>query len=520
MKLKRVSCVILFAAMAFGILTGCKAKYKDTELDRAVELGIGKYSETDNVITYAEFFSMLDAVISLANADDLEKWQNDFAEAHQSQQTMTRREGMVAVYMAAEAMGEDYYFYNDAAGWKIFNEIEAVDDWIFWDEMWAGDYEMFPDMGAISLIGDSYINSAYFYSMLRISLFSEQTIFDYDSEAKSMRPAEPFTYTEGLRAAVRLYDSVPRSSNSEVEIISPSDLAAEEEKYADAPAPVIASRTMPEDYSLEPVPFKTEIDDFYARVKEMPIPGEYEEICSNYKQYSFSVRKLEVDGIPLYESKQNNGKLKPLVIQLHGGGGQKDLNYGLNWLEENVCMVSIDCANHGESKDGPLQPPAIYMETVRDIDVLVEYYNTIPDVDASNFALLGSSMGGGIALSYVVYGKYKPTAIEVEIACPDPSPYQPAMTGGMIWSLERLADFISDFKPANHPEFFTDVWVYACCGQLDTANPPEKMESFKQAIEALGGEKFVFRRYDGIGHDVPQSWFDNEMKDFFSKLRS
>ena len=544
MRLKRIICLILSVTIAAGILSGCQAEtHDDAELARAAELGIGKYPETDNAITYAEFMAMLDAVVSLAGTDDPEGWQNAFSEARQSQQTMTRREGMVAVYMAAETMGENYYNYNSEAGWEIFSEIEEADaEWKFWDELWAGDYGMFPDVKRETLNGEEYyVNAGYFYSMNRISLFSEKTIFDYDSETKSMRPADPLTYTEGLRAAVRLYDSFQNtySAYSEpsetvpdryagVEVVFPDDPIPEEEKYADAPPPVIASMTMPEDYSSEPVPFKTEIDDFYAQFKEYPITLEYKDASDHYNWNGFGVRKLEIDGIHLYEVKKDDNTLKPLVIQLHGAGTAKSIYSAISWEEENVCFVSIDCAANGESQDGPLQAPAVFMETVRDIDVLIEYYNTIPDVDASNFGLFGTSMGGETALLYVIYGKYKPTAINVEIANPEPLANGPMThcfdkgTEGVtsIWTLIQLLNFVNDFKPANHPEMFTDIWVYACCGQDDFHNPPQKMEAFKQAVEDLGGEKFIFRAYEGISHEVPDSWRENEVKDFFSKLRS
>lgn len=240
MKLKRAICLILSIMMIFVMLTGCKTEsaenssttpsiqptqdttateeneepaaditYDDEELARAVELGVGKYSADDKTVTFAEFMAMLDKVVSFAGKYALESWQNILSAARESEKTMTRREGMVAVYLAAEAMGEDYYIYNNSsAGMMIFHEIEAVDDWIFWDEMWDGDYGMFPILDTATLNGEaSYINAAYFYSMYRISMSNGKTIFDYDSEIKSMRPADPFTYTEALRAALRLYES-------------------------------------------------------------------------------------------------------------------------------------------------------------------------------------------------------------------------------------------------------------------------------------------------------------------------
>ncbi len=342
-------------------------------------------------------------------------------------------------------------------------------------------------------------------------------------------PGEP-SESEQSSSEVSSSDSTSSSSSSSSESSIPdaSETPSEEEKYADAPAPVIASRTMPEDYSGEPVEFKTEIDEFNAQVKELPIPDEYKGSYGDYTSQGYSVRKLEIDGIPLYEVKKDDGTPKPLLIQIHGGGWHKDLNYAANLAAEGFCAVSIDCAGSGESQDGPIQAPAAFMETVKDIDTLVEYYNTKSDVDASNFGLIGSSMGGNIALNYVVYGKYKPTAITAENACPDPltdhGPIWDCFDKGQnwqtsVWTDEQLEEFVAKVKPINYPEYFKDVWVYACCGELDEDNPLERMENLKNAVEALGGEKFVLKIYEGIGHETPQSWFDVETREFFGKLK-
>lgn len=183
--------------------------YDDAELARAVTLGIGQYRESNDAVTYAEFVQMLDAVVLLSAPEKYDNWKTILEEARESAQVMMRREGMVAVYFAAEALGSEYYQYNDvASGTTIFNEIERVDDWLFWDEMWDCDYGLFPNVETSTLNGEnSYVNAGYFYSMNRVSLTNGQPIFDYDSDAKSMHPADTFTYEDALRAAVRLYDS-------------------------------------------------------------------------------------------------------------------------------------------------------------------------------------------------------------------------------------------------------------------------------------------------------------------------
>ena len=205
--------------------------YEDAELARAVELGIGEYREDDPNVTYAEFMAMLDKAVELADETKLTAWQKVMPQAHTSGKTMTRREGMVATYFAAETLGENYYGYNTDNG--IFDEIATVDDWIFWDEMWGGDYSLFPDVSTLTLNGEgSYINAGYFYSMKRISMLNGNTVFDYDAEAKTMHPAEPFIYTDALRTALRMFDSyhpleARALSDADTEILSKADARRE-----------------------------------------------------------------------------------------------------------------------------------------------------------------------------------------------------------------------------------------------------------------------------------------------------
>lgn len=318
-------------------------------------------------------------------------------------------------------------------------------------------------------------------------------------------------------------------SSSRVESTNSGNSTSEEDKYANAPAPVFASRTMPGDYSTEPVPFKTEIDEFYKQVKVKPVPEEDKQTYNAYNNDGVSVRKLEIDGTQLYEIKKNDGKLRPLVIHLHPGFQHKDLNEAAALAkDEDVCMVTIDCAGSGESQDGPIQAPAAFMETVKDIDTLIEYYNTVPDVDAANFGLMGRSLGGNITMYYVVYGKYKPKAINVKntsVDLTDEGPVWDCFDKGAngqpaVWTEDQLRSFTAATAPRKYPEYFKDIMMYICVGDLDDTHSPDNMEKFKNDVAALGNENIVFRRFEGVGHETPESWLNNEQKEFFSKMRS
>lgn len=319
------------------------------------------------------------------------------------------------------------------------------------------------------------------------------------------------------------------SSSSGTESTGTTNPVSEEEKYANAPAPVFASRTMPKDYSTSPVLSKDQIDEFYKQVKVRPVPEEDKQTYNAYNNGEFTVRKLEIDGTHLYEIKKNDGKVKPLVIHLHPGFQHKNLSEAAALAKkEDVCMVTIDCSGSGESQDGPVQAPAAFMETVKDINTLIEYYNTIPEVDATNFGLMGRSLGGNIAMYYVVYGKYRPKAINVMNASANLTNensvwdcFDKGANGQPpIWTEEQLWSFTRETQPMRYTEYFKNTSLYICVGDLDDMHSPDLMEEFKDVVGAHGNENLVFKRYPNVGHETPQSWLDNEQRQFFAEMRS
>jgi len=179
-------------------------QYDDPELSRAVALGFGTWQQDNHQVKFSEFFTMLDHTVELADASKLEAWKQRFPKAQISSLSMDRFNGMLAVFYAAETLGEPYYSPN--TDWtQLNNKIGEP-----WDNTHPNT-SLFPNVTDIAPWGGNnfqYDADAYFYSFGRLSLFSDNPIFDYDAEKNSMRPDEPFLYTEALLAALRLYDSV------------------------------------------------------------------------------------------------------------------------------------------------------------------------------------------------------------------------------------------------------------------------------------------------------------------------
>lgn len=269
-----------------------------------------------------------------------------------------------------------------------------------------------------------------------------------------------------------------------------------------------------------PVWAETETSDAGAATFEViegellpPIKGHYD---YHPELAEFTVKRLTVEGIPLYEVYRDDGEKKPLVFFLHGGGGNKagiigllsDLAYDM--ARAGFYCVAIDCAGSGDSQIGPIDSIPAFAMTVSQIDTLIEYYATIPQADEEHFGLTGVSMGANISFAYVVYGKYQPTIICGEMGTPDYTtlakrPLYDCFDHGRngcpnVMTREEILDFAREYSPINHPEKFLDVYIYEGNGTADDQTGPEGCMALESFLNEAGGTKHVFNYYEGLRH--------------------
>jgi dienelactone hydrolase len=125
----------------------------------------------------------------------------------------------------------------------------------------------------------------------------------------------------------------------------------------------------------------------------------------------------EMERVPalLVRPAKADGKL-PVVLALHGTGGNKDSQKGLlvELAKQGIIGIAIDARYHGDrsggakgasayvdaitrawhTKDGePMEHP-FYYDTCWDIWRTADYLETRPEVDASRIGIIGFSMGG------------------------------------------------------------------------------------------------------------------------------
>ena len=265
-------------------------------------------------------------------------------------------------------------------------------------------------------------------------------------------------------------------------------------------------------------PREVSIQAFAGTLKEERVPGDVEKIVKKNSD-NLTVKAYNIDGIHFLDLKLDDGKKKPLLIYIPSGDAPKNQFF---WEEDGTSsracacamaglrVVSIDTPGCGSSEVGPIDALASFAETVSYIDKLVEYYNTIDDVEAGNFALQGMSKGGNITFAYVAHGKYKPTAILSEAGIPDycdltDGPLFDAFylgRGGQstIMSKKQIRTFAKRYSPIQWPEKFKDVYIFTANYANDLVGLPTSCKTLEQELTKLGSTRFSINILDGDGH--------------------
>lgn len=174
---------------------------------------------SDTPITYQEFFTMLDTAVELADPTKVDAWKTRLIAARQSQQVMTRIEGMYALLYAAVTLGGEYSEFN--TDWTPLNDKIGDACWEEIASIYAhhDPHALIPNTYPYDLGGfveADYVYDgwdmegvAYRYSFGRCSTITGQTLFDYDPVQNSMRLADDFTKREAITALSRFLDSAP-----------------------------------------------------------------------------------------------------------------------------------------------------------------------------------------------------------------------------------------------------------------------------------------------------------------------
>ncbi len=180
------------------------AEIIDKELEQAIELGI-RNEISDDPVTFAELYTMLDRVVERCAPEKLEAWQQVCPLGRESQNVPDRFNGMCAIMLAAYTMGESYLRFT-TDWYSLHARIGEPWDDCAPDPVYADYWDMIFSFSD----GDrDFAAAAYFFAMGRTSLMSGALLFDYDPGSNSMRLRDPLTIREAMLAAVRLCDCEP-----------------------------------------------------------------------------------------------------------------------------------------------------------------------------------------------------------------------------------------------------------------------------------------------------------------------
>lgn len=226
-----------------------------------------------------------------------------------------------------------------------------------------------------------------------------------------------------------------------------------------------------------------------------------------------------VDDIPIYEmySKEcNSGKM---LFLFHGQGSRKEeyLYEMIAYAEAGYLCVSVDTVGHGErTSEEAIMSVEATIKTGKDIDVLLDYYDTVNYASTEKFALIGLSQGGSISYWYAAYGERIPSVLIVGSTTPDFN-YQDddtAIKNGKsidsIWDEEKLGEFIKNNNPINNVERFLSIPIMSGNGLDDNIISYKGAESLEKMIIQKGKTNSKFYYFENVGHEVTE--------DFMSKV--
>lgn len=192
-----------------------KTNCGDIDLSRAKYYGFGSVS--DKSIKYSDFIAIMDKMISKAAPKKLSKWKNltELKKARNSSKTITRYDAGLILLRAAAFLGGDYSEFNTdfgplsalygnksdteigiASRTSLIDNADKPYNWGgFANQSWL--YEQ--KLSASQLLSG--------FTLGKISLYSRNTLLDFDMDNNTLHLDRPITKKEAVLAAVRLLDS-------------------------------------------------------------------------------------------------------------------------------------------------------------------------------------------------------------------------------------------------------------------------------------------------------------------------
>ncbi len=203
--------------------------------------------------------------------------------------------------------------------------------------------------------------------------------------------------------------------------------------------------------------------------------------------------KIDINGV--HYNVKMNGTGYPLVL-LHGFTGNADtwLPFFEQWGQHSA-LIAVDIIGHGDT-DSPENPELYKMDkAVNDLDAILKHLN----IDKADF--LGYSMGGRLALSFVVSHKDKVRKLILESA-------SPGLKTETERNERRLKDNqLAEFILKKGIERFVDYWGEIPLFASQKTLPPEILTQIKE--QRLTNSIFgLANSLIGMGTGAQDSWWN------------
>lgn len=140
-------------------------------------------------------------------------------------------------------------------------------------------------------------------------------------------------------------------------------------------------------------------------IPDSPADTELNQSPVSRKDVSFKVKGLSISGW-LYLPQDASAPV-PCIILNTGFGGTKDIileKYALRFQKAGMAVLAYDYRHFGESEGQPRQLFAIQYQ-LEDCAAAIAYARSLPEIDADEIALWGTSAGGGYGLAIAARDK-------------------------------------------------------------------------------------------------------------------
>ncbi|MDF2923514.1 MAG: hypothetical protein K0R57_2428 [Paenibacillaceae bacterium] len=221
----------------------------------------------------------------------------------------------------------------------------------------------------------------------------------------------------------------------------------------------------------------------------------------------------------------NNGSIagpKPLVIVCHGWTGHKESMVGVATRLANIgCFaLSIDARNHGMLKQREGYPPLLesIIETVSEMDNLIDKYSEHPLVDPDRIGLLGVSMGGAVFLKYLTRTRRPIRAVVSAVTSSIWSEiYNEEMNEKLkqiSTDFDKMAALARDEQPINEWSAIPNMPLLLLAGDEDPLIPLEHVERLHSLFRERDGNlsRVKMNVYPGVMHDYTKEMMDDSIE--------